>query len=647
MSETRGAVVGIDLGTTNSEVAGFVDGRVSILADGTRKMLPSCVGISPSGELLVGQVARNQQLLHPDRTVRSIKRKMGTHEPIRLGDKVYTPPDISALILRELVRWAEHRLGGPVSKAVITVPAYFSDAQRQATREAGALAGLEVLRLINEPTAASLAYGYNESERKTVMVYDLGGGTFDVSIVEIQDQVTEVLASHGDNHLGGDDFDQLLVDHLLSVFRDEHGLDLSEPAHRGAYIRICAAAEEAKKRLSFEPFTRVREEALVQTGGKPLHMDIELSRLEYEQLIRPKVESTLDSVSKALTDAGKSPGEIDVVLLVGGSTRTPLVRESLERHVGAVARQDVHPDLCVALGAGLLGSRLAGHDVEKVLVDVCPYSFGVSYLGDKDGMTYPHCYKPIIHRNTALPVTRTEAFYTTYPRQTAVEIDVFQGEDPDALNNAPVGDFRVQGLTPTDNPNEVLCRMKLDLDGILHVTAIEKITSISKQVSIADALKVKTDAELDAGRKRLESLFATRLANLDDDDLDDDGYDDDDPTIDDRDEDDDAQTAASIGPAPRVYDAGPDAIDPSGVARRGAAGSETATADPQFVKAVDDGRSLVARCRKLIDDLHADDRVEAADLNEQVETAVVSGDGAQLRNANEALREFLFFVEGR
>ena len=623
-TDSNNAAVGIDLGTTNSEVAGFVDGKVQIIRGGPHDMLPSCVALSPTGELLIGHAARNQQLLYPDRTVRSIKRKMGSDETVTLGDKTFTPPEISALILRELAAWAQRGLGGSVRQAVITVPAYFSDAQRQATREAGALADLEVIRLINEPTAASLAYGCGEDDHQTVMVYDLGGGTFDVSIVDIHGDVTQVLASHGNAHLGGDDFDQVVVNRLRDVFMDEHGVDLSAPEHRSAYVRLCAAAEAARIRLSSEPFAAVREEALVEIELRPVHLNTELARSDYESMIRPFIESTMDSVSKALVDAGKTPGDIDVLLLVGGATRTPLVAEMLKQRMGATPRQDVHPDLCVALGAGVLASRSAGHQIERVLVDVSPYSFGVSYLSDRDGLPYPFCYKPIIHRNTPLPVTRTELYATAHDEQTEVEVNVFQGENPDALHNTLVGNFLVTGLIPVVGPNEVLCRMKLDLDGILEVTAIEKATDLSKQVSIADALSSKSPAELEAARNRLAHLFETR----DEDDLLDV-------------EADFEPEAVSVEPfepvtAPHLALVGSD---------DSAEGEEAS--DPALAEAVAQGRDLVARSRKLIEQLHADDRIEAVDLNEQVEQAITVCQAEPLRQANDALREFLFFVEGR
>jgi molecular chaperone DnaK (HSP70) len=378
-------IVGIDLGTTNSEVAAFVDGKMQVLGPGDQRILPSCVGFSANGELLVGVPARNQQALYPERTIRSIKRRMGSAESVTLGDKSFTPQEISALILRELAEWARISLGERPEKAVITVPAYFSDAQRSATREAGALAGLEVVRILNEPTAASLAYGYGDGSRHTALIYDLGGGTFDVSVVTVEGDITEVLASHGNNRLGGDDFDDLLVEKLAQEFQKQYGLDLRQ-GHPAAKARLWWAAEEAKKRLSWEPYVTIREEALVTRSGKPLHLEMEISRDEYETLIRPLVDSTLDSVSKALQDSGKKPGDMDAVLLVGGSTRTPLVFNLLNELMAIEPRQDVHPDLCVALGAGVLAARLAGREVERVLLDISPYSFGVSYLGERGGV---------------------------------------------------------------------------------------------------------------------------------------------------------------------------------------------------------------------------------------------------------------------
>jgi molecular chaperone DnaK (HSP70) len=619
MSEANEEViVGIDLGTTNSEVAAFVDGQVRILGSGGKEILPSVVGISPSGELLVGEAARNQLVLYPERTVRSIKRKMGGNETVPLGDREFTPPEISALILRELASWASRKLGRPVEKAVITVPAYFSDAQRQATREASRLAGLTAVRILNEPTAASLAYG--EGDRHTAMVYDLGGGTFDVSVVALEGDVTEVLASHGNNRLGGDDFNDLLAEHLFREFQSRHRIDL-RTGHPVARARLWWAAEEAKRRLSFEPEVTVREEGLATVDGKSLHLEVEITREQYEEVIRPLVEQTLEHLSKALSDAGKGPSDLDAILLVGGSTRTPLVTRMIVERTGLTPRGEIHPDLCVALGAGVLASRLAGHQIERVLVDVTPYSFGVSYLGGRGGVTYPHCYKPIIRRNSPLPITRAERFYTSHPYQEEVDVRVYEGEDEDALRNILVGDFTVEGLSPIRDLNEVLCRMSLDLDGILNVTAIEKRSGLSKHITITRALESKSEAEIAAARKRLEDLYTTRQDDeFHDKDLDED-----------FDEDGSLLEAAEDSDAPNA---------PVAVLAQPANGGDSSAA-------VAEGRQMIERSRQLLDQIHEEDREEMIDLNQTIASAIESRDATALEQALHKMRELLFFIEGR
>lgn len=626
---TGDCVVGIDLGTTNSEIAAFIDNNVQIIRSGQTKMLPSCVGLSQAGELLIGAPARNQQLLYPERTVRSIKRKMGTDETVTLGKKTFTPPEISALLLRELTHWAQKKLGIAVKKAVISVPAYFSDTQRNATREAGKLADLEVVRILNEPTAASLAYGYGSDENRTVMIYDLGGGTFDVSIVTIENDVTEVLASHGNNRLGGDDFDELLVDRLVNEFLDRHGVNLND-GHRVALNRLWWTAEETKKKLSVEPFAKIREEALIDVNGKPLHLETEVSREEYEYMIGPLVESTLDSVSSAMEKAGKQSGDLDAILLVGGSTRIPYVARVLEERAGITPRHDVHPDLCVALGAGVLASRLAGREVNRVLVDVSPYSFGPSYLGQRGGFEYPYCYHPIIRSNTALPVTRTDRYFTSVPYQEEVEIDIYQGDDPDALKNIPIGHFRIEGLKPTEGANTVLCRMSLDIDGILKVTAIEKDTGKNKQITIENALQPKSDAEIAEARKRLESLYDTRTTGLDSlhEDL---GA---------------ADPSNEEGLADNIIEIPFETIHET---RVGSATEESANKilefDSSYSRALREANDLLERSRRLLDRIHPDDQEDAIDLHERIDSAIASREVAGLSETCEELKELLFFVE--
>ena len=602
-------IVGIDLGTTNSEIAAFTRGQVRVLGPGDTRMLPSCVGFSAAGELLVGETARNQQALYPERTVRSIKRQMGSEEKVRVGSKDFLPQEISALILRELVEWAHRALGERPQKAVITVPAYFSDAQRNATREAGTLAGLEVVRILNEPTAASLAYGYGDGSRHTALIYDLGGGTFDVSVVTVEGDITEVLASHGNNRLGGDDFDDLLAERLAAEFEKQHGVDVRQ-GHPAAKARLWWAAEEAKKKLSFEPYVKIREEALVTKLFRPLHLEVEISREEYEAMIRHLVESTLDSVSKALQDSGKKPGDMDAILLVGGSTRTPLVSSLLMEKTGLEPRQDVHPDLAVALGAGVMASRLAGRAVERVLVDVSPFSFGVRYIGLRDGFEYENCYKPIIRRNTPLPLTRTERYLTSHPYQTQVDIEVYQGEDEDALKNILVGDFRVEGLTPMEDANEILCRMRLDLDGILEVAAVEKLTGKSKHIRIANALREKSAAEIAAGRKRIQELYESRGEMVDDE----------------------WEATEDLDDEEELVDAGAKVIELPAPARSGGDA---------------EAEGLLERLQRLLPKMHAEDREEAIGLHEKIATALASGDAAALKGAMAELKELLFFVEGQ
>lgn len=607
-NKTTDPIVGIDLGTTNSEIAAFIDGRAQILGNGERLMLPSCVALTESGELLIGEAARNQMLLYPERTVKSVKRLMGSNQPVTLGGRTFTPPEISAIILRELVSWAEGRLGSPVKKAVITVPAYFSDAQRNATREAGELAGLEVLRMVNEPTAASLAYGLDTEGARTVMIYDLGGGTLDVSIVRIDGEVTEVLASHGNNHLGGDDFDQKLVDHLLELFRKQHNIDLRD-SNPGAYARLWMAAEAAKKRLSFEPFTTVREESLVVEDGRPLNLEAELSRTDYEAMIRPLLEQTLDSCSRALSDAGLIPGALDEILLVGGSTRTPLVVELLETLCHKTPRQDLHPDLCVALGAGVLASRLAGHDIQRVLVDVSPFSFGPSYLGERNGMPYMHCYSPLIKRNTPLPVTRTEQYFTASDFQKEVQVDIYQGDDPDAMRNLLIGQYRIEGLRPVEGEHIVLCKMRLDLDGILHVTSIEKDTGLSKHISITGAMRKRSSTEMIRSREELDRLFAGRVG----------------------------ATAPSVA-NDELLDIPLEFNSPAAAHQSQSVAVEEDTSE---------ATALIERCRATLDSMHDEDREEAINLIESVATARQVNDSAALEESTKALKEFLFFIEGR
>lgn len=500
-------IVGIDLGTTNSEIAIYQAGRPVVLADERDRMiLPSVVGVTEGGELLIGEEARNQLLLYPERTVRSIKRRMGRDETVSMAGREYTPQEISAIILRRLKEIAEQRLGQPIAKAVITVPAYFSDTQRQATREAGEIGGLEVVRIINEPTAAALAYEAGTNEGKRILVYDLGGGTFDVSVVRIEDGVVEVISSHGNNHLGGDDFDQKIVTHIVEHLKIKHGIDVTEGA--AAMARILRAAEAAKRHLSDHPYARIEEEYIAEAGGRPLHLSLELSREEYEGMIAPFIEETLAAIHAALKGAALTASQVEEILLVGGATRMPLVRRRLAEVFGLMPRDEVDADLCVAMGAAIQGAAIAGAEVSAVLVDVTPYTFGTSALGEMDGEFYPYCFVPIIPKNTTIPVRKSEVFFTVSDAQSQVDVKVFQGENRDALENIKIGEFRIDGLSNASAGNPVILDLALDRDGILHVAAREKVTGLEARISIDQAVPRYGKAELQEAKERIGTLFS-------------------------------------------------------------------------------------------------------------------------------------------
>ncbi len=499
-------IIGIDLGTTNSEVAVVQNGRVTVIdASPGKKILPSFVSLADDGAILVGEPAKNQYSLYPERTVKSIKRQMGSEVKVTLGPHAYSPQEISAIILRRLKDIAEQQLGITLRKAVITVPAYFSDAQRQATREAGEIAGLEVVRMINEPTAAALSYEASRQEHKRVLIYDLGGGTFDVSVVSIEDDVVEVLASHGNNQLGGDDFDAKIVAHIVEHLKQQ-GVDVTQS--RKAMARINRAAEAAKIALSDQPYVRIEEEYLLEQPGAPVNLSMELDRHDYEDMIAPYIDETLEAVHIALNGAGLTVSDLDEVLLVGGATHTPLVTHRLEEDLGLTVRAEVDPELCVATGAAIQGAMIAGETVAAVLVDITPYTFGTSCLGEFNGDLYPFVYVPVIHKNTPIPVTKSEAFYTVHDNQTTVVVSIYQGEDPDALNNINIGEFTVENLSKVPSGNPIILQLSLDLDGIMQVSAREKNTGLEKSIRIDNAISRFREGELEAARERVDALFS-------------------------------------------------------------------------------------------------------------------------------------------
>lgn len=506
MGDASDLFVGIDLGTTNSSVAVVRDGQPRlILVDGD-VLVPSVVGMASDGSTLVGHTARNQSVLYPERTVRSVKRRMGEETMLPMGDQEFSPVEVAALIIRRLTTAAAADLGRDIRRAVITVPAYFSDAQRTATREAGEVAGLEVVRILNEPTSAALCYADGEDFDRTVMVYDLGGGTFDVSIVRQRGDVTEVLASHGNTALGGDDFDAALLEWLRESFEEKH--DLSLEGNLVALSRLVRASESAKIALSTDSFASISEEHLAERGGVSLHLEGEVSRHEYQELIRPYVERTKDSVQTALREAGLLAREIDELILVGGSTRTPMVAEMLRSQLDLPPRMDVTPEHAVALGAALHAARLGGDATGRILVDVTPFTFGTSYFGLHDGESYDACFKGIIKRNTPLPTRQTEVFYTMVDGQQRVDATIYQGEATDARDNLLIGRFMVDGLDPSvPSGSAILFNLKLNVDGILEVEVIEKHTGLRKALVIEDAFRKLSPEELEVARQRIRQLW--------------------------------------------------------------------------------------------------------------------------------------------
>jgi len=516
-------IIGIDLGTTNSEVAIIRDGQPYVIpGEDDDPILPSFVGLGEDGKLLVGKPARNQYGLAPERTVKSIKRKMGQDVKVSLGSKEFRPQEISAMILRTLRDRASKHLGHDVTKAVITVPAYFNDAQRQATIEAGQLAGLEVLRILNEPTAAALTYDPQQASSLRVLVYDLGGGTFDVSIVNAEGGVVEVLASNGDTQLGGDDFDDLLLNYVCDRFKQEHEIDLRDNATTKA--RLLRAAEAAKRRLSDHPFTKFEEEFIGEKNGVPLHLSMELSRLDYEKLIQPLIDRTMDCLQKALDDAHLTAKQIDRVVLVGGSTRTPMVGDLLEKRLQRPAHREINPDLCVAMGAAVQGAIIGGQQIGAVLVDITPHSMGIKCLDGSDSLFgfggTAFRFAAIINHGTPLPASRSEVFRTVYDNQDKVEIDVYQGESEDIRRNQQVGMFLIEGLARVPAGNQILVQLDLNLDGVLKVTAKEKSTGLSKHVTIDNAIARFERDERQAASARLEEMWQRSFEEEEFDDAD-------------------------------------------------------------------------------------------------------------------------------
>ncbi|MCX4275942.1 MAG: molecular chaperone DnaK [Candidatus Gastranaerophilales bacterium] len=488
--------IGIDLGTTNSVVAVMEGGKPTVIAnaEGSRTT-PSIVGFSKNGERLVGQLAKRQAILNPDRTIISIKRHMGEDFKKNIDGKDYTPQEISAMILRKLADDASNYLGEKVTSAVITVPAYFNDAQRQATKDAGKIAGLDVLRIVNEPTAAALAYGLEKEKTEKVLVFDLGGGTFDVSILEIGDGVHEVLSTSGDTHLGGDDFDQKVMDWLAEEFKKAEGIDLK--ADKQAMQRLKEAAEKAKCELSSVVETNINLPFITADANGPKHLDMTLSRAKFEELSHDLLERCKKPVEQAIKDAGISKNEIDEVVLVGGSTRIPAVQALVKEYTGKEPNQSVNPDEVVAVGAAVQAGVLAGEVKDIVLLDVTPLTLGIETLGGV--MT------PLVQRNTTIPVSKSQVFSTADDNQTAVDIHVLQGERPMAKDNKSLGMFRLDGIPPAmKGMPQIEVTFDIDANGIVNVTAKDKATNKEQKITITNSSNL-SESDIDKMVKEAEA----------------------------------------------------------------------------------------------------------------------------------------------
>jgi molecular chaperone DnaK len=605
-STNTSPIIGIDLGTTNSVVAAIVEGQPRVLSEQGEAILPSVVGLDPSGKMLVGEMARNQLVAFPKSTVASVKRRMGSMDPITIGDQTFTPPEISAIILRRLRDRASAILLTPVTRAVITVPAFFDESQRQATRQAGELAGLTVERIINEPTAAALVYHAGGDQQKHLIVYDFGGGTFDVSVVRIEGGVIEVLSSRGDTNLGGDDLDAALLSYVADTFYDQHAIDLRKDAT--TRWRLAHACEAAKCRLSSEESVTIAEEFIAEKDGCPINLEVTVGRDQYQRLIPGMIERSIECVDEAIRESGLNLKSIDDLVLVGGSTRTPLVVSRLRDEFGLEPSRAVDPDLAVALGAAMQAAMIAGETVGPVLVDVVTHTLGVEAMTGFDLSGPTLTTSPIIHRGSALPASYEQAYSAVHDEQETAEIHVLQGEHEQVERNHSIGRFNLRLKDPSGERAKINVRFDLSLSGTLKVTAKQFGNDKAEEVTINNALNQFQAEHAHEAAGRLDQMFedADDVAVTDDD---------------------------------RVPQWRPDQPHESVVASQGA-GGDTAGDGDEFAVA----KRMLRRAEAIVGKVSGEDAEDLADLVHRLQHAISGDDPHAVAELTEELDDVLFYV---